>query len=487
MNALELTAFADRLADDLTIDPAAVGPEAPPDAAGLADFLDRARPVDDDRTVLAIVAAAIALKNTVDHLLARAAATMERTSLPQRKRLRTVGAVLTGLGMAPSAAYRTARLGAALTSTAAVSRGMRDGAVSAEMGDAVIRGLAHIDQRTIVTEQLRDQVISSLMVQTTPAKVDQKARAWAHRLAPDDPSDTAVPPAEDLALNEMTVHQGQDGRIEARLDLDVLSGEELNAALDPLCRPIPEPDGSPDTRSAGQRRADAFTQIVRTYLSHSERPLSGGVLPHATLLVPARLTSPGPAADASTATGSSGPPGGQTTASAPTPAGAVVQIPLADVDQEVTRVAEFGFTGPTSVAMAELLMCEASVAVALLDDDGLPLNVGREHRLFTPGQRKALAIRDRGCAFPGCGLPPSWCDAHHMKHWAHGGATDLVNGVLLCRRHHGFIHTLGWEVFAGPDQYPWFLPPPDPAHPDRYREPICANARRTLTNLPTAA
>src|SRR5712691_8435043 len=49
--------------------------------------------------------------------------------------------------------------------------------------------------------------------------------------------------------------------------------------------------------------------------------------------------------------------------------------------------------------------------------------------------RRALGARDGGCRFPGCDRPPGWTDAHHMEHWADGGATALSNTVLLCRPH----------------------------------------------------
>ncbi|WP_267130344.1 hypothetical protein [Gordonia spumicola] len=42
-------------------------------------------------------------------------------------------------------------------------------------------------------------------------------------------------------------------------------------------RPVPLPDGSRDPRCTAQRRADAFGQIIRTYVAGSERPTSGGV------------------------------------------------------------------------------------------------------------------------------------------------------------------------------------------------------------------
>ncbi|WP_462417973.1 HNH endonuclease signature motif containing protein [Kytococcus sp. Marseille-QA3725] len=33
-----------------------------------------------------------------------------------------------------------------------------------------------------------------------------------------------------------------------------------------------------------------------------------------------------------------------------------------------------------------------------------------------------------------------WCHAHHIRHWADGGATDLANLALLCQRHHTVVH-----------------------------------------------
>ncbi|MEJ9078648.1 DUF222 domain-containing protein, partial [Gordonia malaquae] len=242
----------------------------------------------------------------------------------------------------------------------------------------------------------------------------------------------------------MSLYLNDEGRVEATMDLDVVTGEELNAALDPLCRPVPEPDGSPDRRSTRQRRADALGQIIRTYLSGSDRPISGGVLPHASIVIPA-VGSPG------------------------------------------DGVARLGFTGPVSPATVALSLCTSAVTRITVDGEGVPLDVGREQRLMTPGIRKALAARDCGCAFPGCGRPVTWTDAHHCTPWSEGGATSLGNGVLLCRMHHTLIHQSGWEVFIGHDSHPWFLEPADPARPDRPRVPIRSHARRSMTSHADAA
>jgi len=68
------------------------------------------------------------------------------------------------------------------------------------------------------------------------------------------------------------------------------------------------------------------------------------------------------------------------------------------------------------------------------------LDLGRESRLASPAQLKQLWLRDRECTFPGCTVPNTWCDAHHLTWWARGGHTDIANLALLCPRHHTIVH-----------------------------------------------
>ncbi|HEU5082887.1 MAG TPA: HNH endonuclease signature motif containing protein, partial [Acidimicrobiales bacterium] len=61
-------------------------------------------------------------------------------------------------------------------------------------------------------------------------------------------------------------------------------------------------------------------------------------------------------------------------------------------------------------------------------------------------QRRAIAARDQGCVFPGCGRPPRHCDIHHLHHRGRGGPTRTSNGGMLCRFHHRLLHHHGWRL-----------------------------------------
>ena len=77
----------------------------------------------------------------------------------------------------------------------------------------------------------------------------------------------------------------------------------------------------------------------------------------------------------------------------------------------------------------------------------------------TSAQRRALRLRDGGCAFPGCGQT-RFLHAHHIVFWEHGGRTDLDNLVLLCQRHHRLLHHGQYSCRLGPDtQRPRFTDP----------------------------
>ena len=127
----------------------------------------------------------------------------------------------------------------------------------------------------------------------------------------------------------------------------------------------------------------------------------------------------------------------------------IVTIPLASLRAELAAadiigsglVAGDDLTGDRlSAAEARRLACTAKIIPTVLGGEGLPLDLGRARRLFSPAQRLAMAVRDTTCRAEGCDVPASWCEAHHLHPWEHGGRTDLDDGVLLCSHHHHRIH-----------------------------------------------
>src|SRR6266498_2265761 len=82
----------------------------------------------------------------------------------------------------------------------------------------------------------------------------------------------------------------------------------------------------------------------------------------------------------------------------------------------------------------------------------LPLDIGTATEEIPAHLRRAVILRDRCCAFPGCGQPPAACQVHHIQSRSKGGATSLRNMVLLCRFHHLIaVHRWGWQIALHPD------------------------------------
>jgi hypothetical protein len=192
------------------------------------------------------------------------------------------------------------------------------------------------------------------------------------------------------------------GTAEYRLVLDVEGKAVLEAALGPLSAPRPI-DGERDLRTSDQRRGDALVTLVRRAVAAGE---AVGTNPKAQLVVTMDWES---------------------LANAVRGAGATVG----------------GSESGTLLAPETMrrLACNASVIPAVLGSDGEILDQGRAVRFFTPAQTRRLWLRDGGCTFPGCSMPPHWTDAHHLVHWADFGSSDLGNAALLCERHHTIVHS----------------------------------------------
>jgi hypothetical protein len=135
--------------------------------------------------------------------------------------------------------------------------------------------------------------------------------------------------------------------------------------------------------------------------------------------------------------------------------------------------ASIDYVGEITARQARMAACDCLLLPAVMSAAGEPLDVGRLKRLVTPGQRRALNLRDGGCSFPGCLRKPKGTHAHHVAHWVDDGPTDLRNLCLLCPFHHGLIHHGDWQVRIAPDGLPEFIPP-------QYLDPLQQPRRNSL-------
>jgi Domain of unknown function (DUF222)/HNH endonuclease len=251
-----------------------------------------------------------------------------------------------------------------------------------------------------------------------PAILRSLAARILHHVAPqiaEEADRRALTEAEKRAdrNRQLILATGPDGQTRLTGRLDAETAALLHTALDPLAAPT----GIGDDRTPGQRRHDALAEICRLALRTGQLPDAGG---DATQLV---VTTSFDALNRALAAGS------------------------LDSGAQLSPV------------VVRRLACDAGILPAVLGGHSQVLDIGRLRRLFTGPLRRALVLRDGGCRFPGCDRPPRWTTAHHIVHWADGGATSLDNAVLLCRHHHREIHRHDWQVRIAADGLPEFIPP----------------------------
>ncbi|HEX4977765.1 MAG TPA: DUF222 domain-containing protein [Nocardioides sp.] len=100
-----------------------------------------------------------------------------------------------------------------------------------------------------------------------------------------------------------------------------------------------------------------------------------------------------------------------------------------------------------SAGEARRLACKAGIIPMVLDGASMPLDLGRERRLFSKHQKIALDHQYQGCAAETCDLPPSRVEYHHTHPWHRGGRTDLKDGLPFCPPHHHMAdHPEQWDM-----------------------------------------
>jgi CBS domain-containing protein len=90
---------------------------------------------------------------------------------------------------------------------------------------------------------------------------------------------------------------------------------------------------------------------------------------------------------------------------------------------EVPRVGPATIVGiPLPDAMVEQLLANATVEPVLVDDDGVPLALGRRRSVLSPKVARGVLLRDGHCRWPGCERRQG-LEIHHLVPRSRGGRT----------------------------------------------------------------
>lgn len=309
------------------------------------------------------------------------------------------------------------------------------GEISADHAKVILRALDDLPEEINADQRvLCEAELLRLAVNRTPAQL----RIAGRRIIEQVVADRAVIDAheEDLVASEEAraeeaaafwIKDNQDGTMTGQFTVPWASGMVLKKVIDAMTAPRRRSSG--DGREAwrdldrrakhldwqhrrGQALADLLLRLPTDHLGHKVA---------ATLLVTVRLddlhrqVSPLGLQD-------------------PTPGG--------------LRVGSTDSTEVLSAGAVRRMACGAGIIPTVLGSDSMPVDLGRQARLFTEHQRLALATRYTECAADGCDRPFAWTEIHHLRAWQHGGATDLDNGVPLCGRHHRMIDGPAWRHVA---------------------------------------
>ena len=213
------------------------------------------------------------------------------------------------------------------------------------------------------------------------------------------------------------VHRRADGSMHFEGELAGEAAELLDTHLDALAKPAPAADGTPDPRTAGQRRHDALLSMLRLVMKAGLLPRAGGITTTILLHMSADTYATG--------TG--------------------------------TAVTGHGYGIPADVAK-KWAGDEARIIAVLLSDTKRVEAYSSSHRIFTEQQRLAMLVRDFGCTFPLCDSTALHTQAHHITEFQESRRTTVDDGTLLCNDNHAHFEAMGWRCTTI-DGVPWWVPP----------------------------
>jgi hypothetical protein len=303
--------------------------------------------------------------------------------------------------LAPNAARERVRVARRLEELPLLREAFERG----ELSYSKVRALTRLE------EVAREEELLQFALHATASQLERTVRAYSGAVAAQ--ADPAA--AYEARFLEWTTDDDGTVRLNGRLPAEegalvVAALEAVRERIDADRRAVEEEGHLVQPEPRGARRADALVALAEDRAAHERTTSSGGDRCQVVLHVEAEALAP------------------------------PVDDPL--VDGRVRCETEEG--GALSRAAVRRICCDSSI-VPMAERDGRTLSIGRKRRAIPPAIRRALRSRDRTCRFPGC-CESRHVDAHHIEHWADGGATSLSNLVTLCRYHHRLVHEGGYGV-----------------------------------------
>lgn len=441
------------------------------------DHLDR---LSNDN-VLSVVAKAAALGRGIETVLAAASQevavrsdpALGATGLAARMNYPRASFLIEQVaGVSSLTASRLIRVGARTSTRVAVghtlpplfprvAEAFRAGMISIETADVITRELtlaapqADVQDLDVAEQTLVGQAAGTTDLHGLPVPTDLvavQARAWRDRL------DTrGIEPRAEKAFSQRDFwmsRTAKDGLIKIGGQVTIDVGAKLHALMDAILSPrteprfvedahlpessdgddteasrerhqnqgdtavVPEPNGNQsvrtdtgrtgkvrDTRSAGQQRADVFAAMIDALARSTDVPTVSGAAPTV-----------------------------------------VVRVGADVLDHQEGTAEVVGVSDPLPYSAVKQILCDSDLVPAYLDPGGGIVALGTTRRAFNRGQRLAMIARDGPtCAMPGCQIPATGCEGHHVVRHSEGGPTSVDNGVLLCWFHH---HMVDADIFT---------------------------------------
>ncbi len=303
-------------------------------------------------------------------------------------------------------ADRRANRAQTLEALPAVAGALAQGAIAAEHVDALGRAVEATSAAAVAASSLLS------VAKVRPADVMAKdVRNFTRQHQGD--TDLAERHKRRRGARTCRIFDGDNAMIIVHAEFDPVSGAEIRSAVESAADRLFHADGgrdaARDVRTREQRIADALHELL-----------------------------------SDSADRNGGPP--------------AVRNQMVVVEQ-ADGTAEIAGSGPLPSSELERLRCVSDLYGMLFNEAGMPLWHGRQVRLATDAQWRALIVRDAGCVI--CDAKPSRCEAHHVVFWVGPtfGATDITNLALVCKHHHHQIHdhglqlvhtTEGWNLRAPP-------------------------------------